>query len=61
MPGAERAENPLEARIVDRPQREDDDGSRKDDLVRDQPGLEVGPRHDHEHPAEDSRGDEPRA
>src|SRR5688572_16237853 len=49
---AERAQDPLDARVVDRTQGEYGDGSREDDQIRDQPMLQVGASDDDREPAE---------
>ena len=54
QPRAESAQDPLDARVVDRPQAEDENAARQDDLVGNETRLEVGTGDDHENPAEDS-------
>ena len=46
----------LHARVVDRPQDDHQRRGGEDDLVGDQPMLEIGARDHHEHPAEDRGG-----
>ena len=54
-PGSERAQDPLDARVVDGPEREEHDRAREDDLVGDEPMLEIGAGDHDEHPAEENR------
>ena len=53
-PGSERAEEPRDARLVERPQDEHEHRARKHDPVGNQPVLEVGARDDDEDEAEDA-------